>query len=129
MSTFQLAKFCYKNILQKHCHFVLRYGNPKKGIAAQSNRVLANGGLSPLRWSRTSISEPATLELASAGQSSKNPTVAFLNSLPPKVIHIFGFSIFFNFYFQVHKHTEECELMFFSFRLNDSSRVRRILAL
>jgi len=47
--------------------------------------VLAEGGLSPLRWSRTTISEAPTLNLASAGQTSKNSQSAFLTSLPPKV--------------------------------------------
>lgn len=62
--------------------FISRYGNPKKGIAAQSNRVLANGGLSALRQVRL---EPISLDLASAGQSTMNPTSAFLSALPPKV--------------------------------------------
>ena len=44
--------------------------------------MLAGGGLSALRQIRL---EPATLDLASAGQSTMNPTSAFLNSLPPKV--------------------------------------------
>ncbi len=51
-----------------------------------SNRVMLNGGLSPLRWTRTTISEPASLNLASAGQVvSKNRQSNFLVGLPPKV--------------------------------------------
>ena len=51
-----------------------------------SNRVILNGGLSALRWNRTSVSEPATLNLASSGLGSNNQVSAsFLKSLPPKV--------------------------------------------
>ena len=58
-----------------------------------SNRVILNGGLSALRWNRTTISESPTLNLASAGiaglQSGGKQTnnSRFLKSLPPKVSH------------------------------------------
>jgi len=63
-----------------------RYGSPKQGLTGQSNRVVLTGGLSPLRWTRTNVSEPASLNLASAGQSGFTATNAskILNSLPPK---------------------------------------------
>ena len=66
--------------------FISRYGNPSKGITGMSNRVILNGGLSALRWNRTSVSEPATLNLVSSGLGSNNQVSAsFLKSLPPKV--------------------------------------------
>jgi len=50
-----------------------------------SNRVILNGGLSALRWNRTTISEPANLNLASAGLvGNKNSKANFLKTLPPK---------------------------------------------
>ena len=67
-----------------------RYGNPSKGITGMSNRVILNGGLSALRWNRTTISEPSTLNWASAGLASNNQVSAsFLKTLPPKVMHYF----------------------------------------
>ena len=66
--------------------FSYRYGNPSRGIIGMSNRVILNGGLSALRWNRTTISEPANLNLASAGMlSNKNAKPNFLKTLPPKV--------------------------------------------
>jgi len=67
-------------------HPISWYGNPKMGLTGQSNRVMLKGGLSPLRWTRTTISEPASLNLASAGQSGFSMTNAskVLGSLPPK---------------------------------------------
>lgn len=62
----------------------VKYGNPKKGITGMSNRVMLNGGLSPLRWNRTTISEPASINLASAGMVKNNVASQFLSSLPPK---------------------------------------------
>ena len=62
------------------------YGNPSRGIIGMSNRVILNGGLSALRWNRTTISEPANLNLASAGLvGNKNSKANFLKTLPPKV--------------------------------------------
>merc|ERR1711936_588562 len=61
------------------------YGNPSRGIIGMSNRVILNGGLSALRWNRTTISEPANLNLASAGLvGNKNSKANFLKTLPPK---------------------------------------------
>jgi len=63
-----------------------KYGNPKKGVTGQSNRVMITGGLSPLRWTRTNVAEPASLNLASAGQKgfSAANSSKILASLPPK---------------------------------------------
>ena len=56
-------------------------------MIGESNRVMLKGGLSPLRWTRTTISDPVTLNLASAGQSGKKMTGSskIFSSLPPKV--------------------------------------------
>ena len=76
-------------LIFQHCVLItidFRYGNPSKGITGMSNRVILNGGLSALRWNRTTISEPSTLNWASAGLASNNQVSAsFLKSLPPKV--------------------------------------------
>jgi hypothetical protein len=62
-----------------------KYGNPAKGINGMSNRICLNGGLSALRWNRSSISEPASLNLASAGVAgNKQAQSNFLRTLPPK---------------------------------------------
>ena len=67
--------------------YFFRYGNPSRGIIGMSNRVILNGGLSALRWNRTTISEPANLNLASAGLvGNANSKPNFLKTLPPKVI-------------------------------------------
>ena len=72
------------------CHFAFRYGNPAKGINGMSNRICLNGGLSALRWNRSSISEPASLNLASAGVAgNKQAQSNFLRTLPPKVSDFF----------------------------------------
>jgi len=64
---------------------VAKYGNPSRGIIGMSNRVILNGGLSALRWNRTTISEPANLNMVSAGMlSNKNAKPNFLKTLPPK---------------------------------------------
>ena len=58
-----------------------------------SNRIILNGGLSALRWNRTTISESPTLNLASAGLAGlqsggkQSNNHHFLKSLPPKVSH------------------------------------------
>lgn len=50
-----------------------------------SNRVMLNGGLTPLRNTRATVSEPTTLNLASAGVGNGRHASNFLNTLPPKV--------------------------------------------
>ena len=69
--------------------FLHRYGNPGKGITGMSNRVILNGGLTALRWNRTTISEAPTLNLASSGINPSGKSANVLKTLPPKVSHFY----------------------------------------
>ena len=54
-----------------------------------SNRVILNGGLTALRWNRTTISEAPTLNLASSGINPSGKSANVLKALPPKVSHFY----------------------------------------
>ena len=58
-------------------------------MRGQSSRVMLNGGLSPLRFTRKTKAEHKDLRLVAAGQGSALKASPMFKSFPPKVIQNF----------------------------------------
>jgi len=65
-----------------------RYSRPNSGIRSQSSRVMLDGGLSPLRYTRKTRTEHQGLAMVAAGQSAafKSANTGIFRAFPPKVI-------------------------------------------